>query len=550
MTHHNFWRAGRYMGPWLLLATAIVAPVAVAAAPAAPAAPAASVPVRLAVQAFQIEGNSLLPEAELQTALAPFKGERNLAELKQAATAVQSLYRQAGYGAVIAYLPEQQGAQGVVTIKVLEGRLARVVVLGNQQFSAENIRRSLPLLQEGQTPQVQRLDAQIQLANESPVKQLAVVLEPGTQQGEVDARVTVTERQAQRWSLNVDNTGNHQTGDYRVGLGYQNAALWDRDHQLSLNAQTSPGHVSQVKIFSASYRVPFYAQGLSLDLYGAYSNVDGGSTSTAAGALQFNGRGRVLGLRLNKLLPHVGEIDQRFTLGLDQRAYLNNCAIAGLPAGACGSAGESVTVQPVSLEYQIQRGGAWPSGANVALVHNLGLGGGNGSQPNFDAVRAGARRHYTVGRVGGFLNGALPQDWRLQTRLSAQFSPGALVPGEQFGLAGAMAVRGYEEREISGDQGVMASIELMGPDLGKLISESVQGLRLLAFADAGRVWNRRSTPCLGNRDVCTLASVGVGLRLAAGPLQLRLDVAKALKPGTRTQRHHFGAHVQAVYSFE
>ena len=541
-------RAAVCAGPLLLLTGVSFSQLA-QAQPAASATPVLPSTVRMTVQEFLIEGNSLLPAPLLQATLANFKGERNLAELKQAAAAVQELYRQAGYGAVIAYLPEQRGAAGTVTIKVLEGQVARVVVLGNTQFSEANIRRSLPLLTERQTPQVQRLDAQIQLANENPAKQLAVVLEPGQQQGEVDARITVTERAASSWSVNTDNTGNRQTGHMRVGVAYQNAALWDLDHQLMLQVQTSPEHVSRVKIFSGSYRVPFYNQGLALDVYGAYSNVDGGSTSTAAGALQFNGRGRVLGTRLSKLLPRSGEIDQRVTLGLDQRAYLNNCAIENLPPGACGSAGESVSVTPLSLEYQIQQGGAWPAGANVALVHNLGLSGSDGSQSSFDAVRPGAQRDYSLARLGGFIHIPLPQDWRVQARVSGQLSSTALVPGEQFGVAGANAVRGYEEREVSGDRGALASIELSGPDLGKSISESVQSLRLLAFVDAGKVWNRGSAPCLGNRDACSLASVGVGVRLVAGGLQMRLDLAQALKSGARTERHDLGLHFQAAYSF-
>ncbi|MBL8880785.1 MAG: DUF58 domain-containing protein, partial [Phycisphaerales bacterium] len=44
---------------------------------------------------------------------------------------------------------------------------------------------------------------------------------------------------------------------------------------------------------------------------------------------------------------------------------------------------------------------------------------------------------------------ALPvaDDWQLRTRVNTQWTPDALVPGEQFGMGGAQSVRGYEERE-------------------------------------------------------------------------------------------------------
>lgn len=507
-------------------------------------------PLRLPVRQFRVLGNTLLPQARIDAVLEPFKGERSLTELNDAAAAVQALYRQAGYGAVIAYLPAQSGVAGEATIAVVEARIGRVVVLGNQQFSAANIRRSLPLLVEGQTPQVQQLDAQIQLANENPAKQVAVTLEPGQQPGEVDARLTVSEQPASRWSLNADNTGNAQTGRARVGLAYQNAALWDLDHQLMLQAQTSPEQVNRVKVFSGSYRIPFYRQSLVLDAFGAYSNVDGGTTATAAGAVQFSGRGRVLGLRLTGLLPHRGELDQRLALGLDRRAYLNNCAIANLPDGACGTAGESVLVQPLTIEYTLQQGGELPFGAHVAISRNLDLGGSYANQAAFDAVRPGASMNFTVLRFGGFLNASLPRDWRVQARLNGQMSNSGLVPGEQFGLAGSTAVRGYEEREITGDRGAVASLELLGPELGTAVSDAVQGLRLLAFVDAGKVWNRLGTPCLNAQTTCMLSSLGGGLRLAAGGWQLRLDLAQAMKATALTNRLDLRLHVQASYTFQ
>jgi hemolysin activation/secretion protein len=515
---------------------------------AAPAS-AQSAAARMPVSEFKVTGNTLLAQAELDAALAPFKGERSLDELKQAALAVQELYRKAGYGAVIAYVPEQSGAPGTATIAVLEGRITRVDVSGNKQFSEANILRSLPLLQPGQTPQVVRIDSQIQLANENPAKQVAVSLEAGQRQGDVDAHVTVSEQSAQRWSASLDNTGNPSTGRLRANLAYQHAALWDLDHILSLQLQFAPEKLSSVAVVSASYRIPFYTLGMTLDAFVAHSNVDGGSSSTAAGPLQFSGRGEIAGLRLNKYLPRQGEVGQRLALGLDQRSYINDCSIAGLPAGACGTAGESVTVHPLSLEYSVQKAGDNPLSASLSLIHNLGLGGRYGSDAHFENVRTGAKKRYNMMRISLAGGMTLPQQWQLQARINGQYSPDALVAGEQFGLGGANSVRGYEEREVLGDSGLSGSLELYTPDLAKSISDTLAGLRLLAFADVGKVRNELGTPCRDTQASCGLASIGVGARLGAGPLQLRLDVAQALRAASRTERNDVRAHFLANYSF-
>jgi len=504
---------------------------------------------RMQLSGFTITGNTLLPADRLHEALQRFKGERTLDELKQAALAVQEMYREAGYGGVIAYVPEQNAADGIATIAVLEGRLKRVEVIGNKQFSEANILRTLPLLAPGLTPQVQRIDAQIQLANENPAKQVAVLLEPGERQGEVNANITVTEAAVQRWNVSLDNTGNAATGRLRANLGYVHSALWDLDHQVALQFQFAPEKLRSVAVYSASYRVPFYAQGVTLDTFAAYSNVDGGSSTTAAGPLQFSGKGEVFGGRLTKYLARMGEVDQRVILGLDRRAYINACNIGGLPGGACGTAGESVTVHPLSLEYTMQQSGDRPMGANVSIIRNLALGGNYGSDANFEAVRAGANRHYTSVRFNLFGGLLVARQWQAQVRIAGQATRDALVSGEQFGLGGAYSVRGFEEREILGDSGVYGSAEIYAPDLAKSIGEAFNSVLVLAFVDAGQVRNRLGTPCRGVSTNCELLSIGAGLRLTAGRFQFRFDLAQALREGLRTKRNDIGAHFQASYSF-
>jgi hypothetical protein len=91
-------------------------------------APAEAAPVeRFVVKAVRVEGNTLLPETKLSAIGARLVGsERTLGDLRQGAALVQQAYRDAGYGGVVAYIPEQELAEGTVIIRVVEGKLARV----------------------------------------------------------------------------------------------------------------------------------------------------------------------------------------------------------------------------------------------------------------------------------------------------------------------------------------------------------------------------------------------------------------------------------------
>lgn len=533
-----------------LAATALlVALAATAPAPARAQTPPAAADASVAVRAFRVQGNTLLDPAALQAALAPHIGQRNLAELRQAALAVQALYGQAGYAAVVAYLPPQPVTDGTVTIQVVEGRIGRVVVQGQRRLSAERVRAALPSLVEGSTPRVRDIDAELQIANENPGRAIGVLLGPGGAPGEVLATVKVDEQPVQRYNVALDNSGNERTGRYRLGLGWQNADFTGHDDLLSVQLQTSPTESTAVKVLSAGYRWPLVRQHAALDLFAAYSDVDGGLQASVAGDLHFAGRGRIVGARTVWYLPRRGEYDQRLTAGLEARAYLNDCSVAGLPAGACGAAGESVAVQPLTLEYAAQTGGQAPAALNLGLAHNLALGGSHGTAADFEAVRPGATRRYTVLRASGQFSQPVLEDWVLAGRFAAQHTGDALVPGEQFGLGGAGSVRGYAERELAGDTGFSLGLELGSPRLGAGWAGGSIDLRLLAFIDGGQLRNRGDAPCRDQQQRCTLSSVGLGLRLAWQALQWRLYLAQAQQDAATTQRGDWRTHFTLTASF-
>ena len=84
------------------------------------------------IKTIQLKGNTLLPEAELMELTTHLMGkERTLDDLTQAATAIQQAYREAGYGGVIAFIPEQKLENGDVIIQIVEGKIDRINLSGN-----------------------------------------------------------------------------------------------------------------------------------------------------------------------------------------------------------------------------------------------------------------------------------------------------------------------------------------------------------------------------------------------------------------------------------
>lgn len=500
----------------------------------APAQDAGETP-RFSVTRFEVTGVSAVPAERVDRALQPFTGaDRTVADLQRARAALEALYARLGYGAAQVLLPEQEIQDGIVRLRVVEGTLARVAIEGNRHFDLANIRRSLPALEPGQPLNTARLASNLRLANESPVKQTTVVLKPGATEGELDAEVRVADERPWRFSLGFDNTGTRQTGDYRIGVGFQHANVFNLNHVLTLQYVTSPSRENNpssfalppndnVLILGAGYRIPLPQLGDSIDLVAGYANVDSG---TVQNLFNISGRGRVYAGRYNFNLPPAGAYEHRLSPGIDRRYYDNEV----VPVGGAGTVVPDYVITPLSLAYGgTYRGAARELAFTVSAVRNL-PGGANGGQAALDAVRAGAPANYALGRASFSLLQSLPEDLQGRLRVSGQYTRDKLVPGEQFGIGGMDSVRGFYERQFIGDRGFSGSLELYSPDLGPRLGVNGLRARLLAFYDYGRVvtidpdaFETRST---------SISSFGPGLRVAyRTDMSLRLDYGFQLQSG-------------------
>lgn len=514
----------------------LVMPAMAGAQQAGPQAVAAAAPSTVA--AVRVEGNTLLPAATLAVLTSSLGDAPDLPALNALAARIQYAYRDAGYGGVVAYIPPQEADDGVVVVRVVEGKLAQVRVKGNSYFSSANVLAGLPHLAPGATPRVGAIDRDIQLSNSNPAKHLNVSLSAGARPGDIDADVSVTDKRPLQVLLGFNNTGTGMTGRHRLSIGVEHANLFDRDHVGTLQFQTSPEHPGRVRIFSGGYRVPLYAHAASLDAFVAHSTVNNGTTATTAGPLTFTGRGTIVGVRANRHLARIGEYDHQLTLGLDRRDYRDDCAIGDFGAAACGSAAVDVTTLPVSLTYSGQR-----SASRLAqgLSATLAVNAGGSAAATFEAARPGAQRRYALSRLTGFTEHALGNGATLSARVELQYSAHSLIAAEKFGLGGAASVRGYTERELSGDHGYLVRAEAALASIDR-----ANGLRLrpYAFIDHGRVFNRGALPCRGlDTTACSLSGAGVGLRLTLPRrASATLDLARALEHGAGSSAGDLRAH--------
>ena len=97
--------------------------------------------MKLEIKGFQIVGMTVMKEADLASALAPFIGaNKRFQEMLDAAAAVKRELAQRGYFLADVIIPEQKIDNGIVILQVLEGRLGKVRLELDANVS---VRRSL-----------------------------------------------------------------------------------------------------------------------------------------------------------------------------------------------------------------------------------------------------------------------------------------------------------------------------------------------------------------------------------------------------------------------
>jgi hemolysin activation/secretion protein len=520
----------------LLAGSVLAAAVNAAWAQEAPA----DATVRFEISRFEVAGNTLLPPAEVERTVSPFAGRgRDFGDVQQALEALEALYHEHGYKVVTVQLPEQELNGGVVRLNVVQTKIGKVTIAGNRVFSEANIRRSLPSLQPGQTPNLKQVSSNLKMANENPAKKVKLSLEGGEADDEVDAKIDVLDERPWKAMINMDNTGTESSGKTHAGVVLQYANLWGRDHVGSLQYTTTVEKPNQVSVWGAGYHIPLYALGDSIDLFASYSNVDSGVVTAGVFNLAVSGKGAVYGARYNQLLARRGDFQPRLVYGLDHKAYKNSVMLAGHDFG------NDVTVHPASIGY-IGTLGFASGEANFSLtaVHNI-PGGSRGSSEDFARVRSGARAAWNALRFAGAYARVLGGDWQLRLLANGQFTRDALVPGEQFGAGGSTSVRGFNERDLSTDSGVVANLELYTPNL---CGRAGWQCRALAFYDTA--YGERNHVLPGELTSTTIGSAGLGLRFAeGGATSLQVDYGHVVHAGATGGSRKNKLHVRVGLAY-
>jgi hemolysin activation/secretion protein len=460
---------------------------------------------RFDVWEYRVEGNSALDRKIIEKTVYGYLGPgRSIGDVEQARAALEKAYHEAGYQAALVDIPEQDVKEGVVVLKVGEGKVDRLKVTGSRYFSLGEIREKVPALAEGQALNLPEVQAQLgKLAGESADRKVTPVMRAGRTPGTVEVDLAVEDELPLHGGVELNGRNSVNTSRLRtIGtLRYDN--LWQRFHSASLQYQVAPENPDHLQAWAGTYVMPLEFLDARLALYGI--GLDSSSDVTSAGALSVVGTGSIYGLRLVKPFSGSKGFTHSVTLGWDYKDFGQSINLLG-----ADTQNTPISYSPFQLGYSagIASEDAF---TQLNVETNFSITGLGNDQQEFENKRFGAKAGYIY--VAGDIRHrrTLPADVVLQARLAGQVADSPLISNEQMGAGGMQTVRGYHEVEQLGDDGVNASLELFSPDLGPYLFDGFQELRLLAFGDVARLWVRDPLPGTPKRS--DLASAGVGLRM-------------------------------------
>ena len=485
------------------------------------------------ITAYQFLGNQKVSSDILRAVVAPFMGSnKSTQDLFAARAAILQAYSDAGYGLVAVGFPKQIAVDGVVNLRIVEIKPGKVRVTGNHKFSTANIRAQLPALVDNELPNQDNLSRQLYLANDNPNRNIQMNFAQTNEPGVMDIELAVRETNPLRFGITLDSTGNKQSGYYRLGGIIYYSNLWDMGHIAALSYTTSPEKPSQVQQVGLFYQIPLARLGDTVTFTASHSSIDNG---LIANAFDISGRGDTVGAHYQHNLARDFYNKHVLDVGLDYRAYKNTINFFGTNLGV------DVNERPLSVGYQYSHNDAaleW--GTGIGYVANIS-GGSRNNDATYAASRAGAIATWSLLRFNAAVKRRIQSDWILSAAFDGQYANDPLISGEQYGIGGLRSVRGYEEREITGDSGTRLSVEVSTPRI-------LEVNRFVAFADTGTM--HRNNPQIGELSSTTITGYGLGWRLGLkNGLNVNLDFAVAGNNGLITRRNQTSTHLAAVWWF-
>jgi hemolysin activation/secretion protein len=482
------------------------------------------------IRAFEVAGNSIFQLETLQNAVVSFTGSgKTASDVEKARDALEKLYHDAGYPAVMVNIPEQTLIDSVVKLQVIESRIGRLNISGNRYFTAEKIAKDLSSLAPGSMIYLPKVQAEIGRLNRNQDIKVEPFISPGKEPGIVDVEIKVEDHLPLHGYLELNNRASHDTSELRLNAMIRYDNLWQKGHSFSLQYQTAPQKLKEVQVAGGSYvlQSPWDAEHL-IAVYGIWTD----SETVFGEGFNIIGRGEIFGTRyVIPLLPYR-LYNHNITLGVDYKHF--NQAV-GFKTESGQTTSTAISYLPFSISYTSSLPDEWGGETSFNGGLNFSFRGLISDESEFELKRYKGTANYLYATAGLQRSQKLPMEMGLLAKFDAQVSAQPLVDNEQYSSGGIESVRGYRESEAMGDNSLHCTLEVSVPDpFEKTGAGRLLQMKPVLFYDVAKMTIHE--PLQGQNRSSKIEGTGIGVRGAIMKnVEYELDWAMALISTERTR---------------
>ena len=393
-------------------------------------------------------------------------------------------------------IPRQQLSQGVLQVVVEEAKLGRVTTQGNQHYTPSQI-RSYIRAKPGEPLDMTQLTQDLSRMNQNPFRRTDAILRAGKKADLTDLELVTIDRWPYRIYAGADNTGTSPTDRDRIFFGFNFGKNIVKDGDISYQFTCAPNW-NLFYAHTLSCHIPTFKR-QTLILFGGYSQVElkPGSKADRSTSWQIDARYRFPVITNSKFL-------QEILVGYDFKQVDSRIVSGG------------ADINQFMIGYDLgQRGKLYRVSFTAELYGNPGGITTRNKAEDYQKLRYAAGPTYAYLKFSHALARKLAHDFWFSYDINGQVATKNLLPSEQLTLAGYHAVRGFEERVVSVDNGVVVNTSLETPriSLGKsfgITKKTVDELYFLLFFDSG--WGGYHKTAPNTNSFVSLGSIGPGVR--------------------------------------
>lgn len=449
-----------------------------------------------------LEGNTVFSYTQLEPLFKnKIGGTITVADLFLIVEGVTNYYRNHGYILSRAILPPQHVENGIVVIRIIEGFIQNVAVIGNPRGAKNQVQAYGRNISADRPIRVQTMEYYLLLANELPGTTVRAVLAPSkTTVGASDLNLATYNKIITGY-FSYDNYGTRYVGPQEDTLSLAANSIFRSGDSTQVTYGTTPKG-RELRYFDMNMNTPLGTEGLRW--------IFGGNDSRTRplftlAPLQINGdaktfytsmtypviRTQATSMTLDAGFNYFDSQVQTILNALLYRDHLRPIQVGGSATLVDRFGGNNL------LSFHFKKGLNF-----LGATHN--------TSPTATTSRPGGRGDFTK---MFFQTSRLQQlFWRLSAfgLIQGQYAFNPLLTSEQFGFGGSQVGRGYDSAEIIGDRGLAGSAELrMDFFPGKIL---LQTLELYYYYDAGVIWNIKFNAGVNMKSSAT--STGFGARFS------------------------------------